>query len=384
MTEFPEAAWTSSYTAGQNGLITPEGEDCTSNGQKCSLAGGINYSWKPTVGSTPESCTLASTNAQQFSFMLGCLAEGYNDASECDQPMRVVLGFPETFAAWKLQGNLDFCKSASSDYAISWSPAFDVASSTRQVGQPIQAGGSFSLLKKLSGVKLEAFRVSRADLTGGSGYWSLWNPDMTNNAATDSGSKTDMGTNVNFLKSITTSDGGYSWRLDTSFTPNIKLTSDEVASTYAARPDHMIVLPSDNGDTLLYRVTLIVRLFADSTQTPTGSRLLGRKRRLQYRQIETVQDVARPAEMERVEVSTRAVQLAIGSGIQAGGGGNTVTAKSTGLSAGAIGGIVALAVSAAIALAVAGVLIYRKRKQAKVLKVTQVEVGYEWKHPDKK
>jgi hypothetical protein len=355
LSAFPESSFASS---GQDGQKTPEGENCTSYGQKCAMLGTLEYSWMP----EPGFCTISSTEAQQFSFMLGCLAEGYNDPAECAQPMRVVLGNPETFGAWKLSGNIDFCKSAESEFGLTWEPAFDVASTTRLLGQPISASGSFSLLKKLAAVKVEAFRVSRADLTGDP--WELWNADTTNTYAIDSGSRTAIGTGTNFHRTITTSDSGFTWTVSTYFTPNIRTMSGTVSKEYADRMGEMIVLPSDNELTLSFRASLVVRLFGDSTQTPGGLRR--RRRRLEYREVE----VASLEPAEGVEVQTRSVVVSVGNGIPVA---SVTGQQSTGLSGGAVGAIVGV-VGAAIAVAgVAGVLVWRRKTISKQVQVDKME-----------
>lgn len=373
LTSYPQNVFTSSYINNQDGLHDADGNLCTSNGQKCVMAGLLNFAWKPTPGSNPSSCSLSSALQQQFNFKLGCLTSGFNDPADCDQDMRTVVNHTDTFGAWKLSGNVDFCKSAVSDYGITWTLPFDVGSTTRAVGQPITAAGTFKTDKKLAAVKIEGFRVTRSDLasSGTTSYWGLWNPDMTSNYATDTGSLTEVGNNVNFLKTVTTADGGFSWRIDTSFTPNVKMTAGASSTNYEDRPLHMIVLPWDNGKTLSYTITLVFRMFADQSQTPTG-----RLRRLMYRQVDKVQNVTKPKEMERAETKTRPVSVTLNTGAQSGTGtGNQPVQASGGLSSGAIAGIAVLATAVVVAATVAGVVVYRRKKAASAYSSGEFEVA---------
>lgn len=122
---FPSYVWADSYPTGQDGLHKPDGTTlCSQYGDVCSMNGVLTYTWKPTPGSTPSSCTIASSTAYQFDFMLGCLPNNGTQSS-CDVPLRDATNLAQ-MGSFKFSGEIDFCKAAATDFPLTWSKNFDV------------------------------------------------------------------------------------------------------------------------------------------------------------------------------------------------------------------------------------------------------------------
>jgi hypothetical protein len=89
------------------------------------MSGELTYSWTPTP-SNPKSCSISSNSNYQFDFMLGCVDyNGTNNDACGTTKLRDALAIP-LFGAFRFSGNVDFCKSAATDFPITWGPAFDV------------------------------------------------------------------------------------------------------------------------------------------------------------------------------------------------------------------------------------------------------------------
>jgi hypothetical protein len=124
-------------------------------------------------------------------------------------------------------------------------PSF--SSTTRTIGQTIEAAGSFTSNKQIAAVAIKEYRVEREGL---SGFWSMWT--AAGNSATSGasviGTITQVGTNTQFFKDVSSSSSGKSWSISTSFTPNIRIFSTVTSlTTVASRSDYLITLPNDKG-----------------------------------------------------------------------------------------------------------------------------------------
>lgn len=120
---YPGGAWSNALTL--DGTVKSDGSACSAVQDVCVMRGTLSYTWTPTPAQT-ASCSISSATAYQFDFYLQCFAN-YNGtiASVCNVPMRQALDLT-SFASFKFQGNVDFCKSAATDFPISWSQNFDV------------------------------------------------------------------------------------------------------------------------------------------------------------------------------------------------------------------------------------------------------------------
>lgn len=231
-------------------------------------------------------------------------------------------------------------------------------STSRQIGQTIKASGAFTSQKQLAGVAIKEYRVSRSDLTG---FWSMWS--AASDSATSSGAAgvaTTVGSNTQFTTSIGSSNGAKNWAISTSFTPNIKMYSSVQSSfgTTDARGDYLISLPNDKGLSLSYQITLVVRLYSDSTQNFAGA-----KRRLLYRDT-AVPVVKSAAAVDDLELKTHQVGVKIPDNVSVSKDGQvTVITGQQGLSVGVIAGIAAIGAVVAGAAIGMTVLIVRRRRQ---------------------
>lgn len=240
----------------------------------------------------------------------------------------------------------------------SFSPPSSPSRQTRQIGETIIATGSFTTNKKLTAVAIKDFRVSRSDLTG---FWSLWKgADSTATGDASTGTREPVGDNTQFAKSITPSDSGKAWAISTSFTPNIKLYSGVQGSfgTTAARQDYLISLPNDKGLTLAFQITLLLRLYADSTQT------FARRRRLLFRDAQ-VQDIKSAVAVDDFQVQSKPVSISVPENIQVSKDGSVtvVKAPTSGMSTGLIAGIAAIgALVAAASIGLVSLIIVRRKR----------------------
>lgn len=362
---YPGGRWTHSYVGSQDGQHTANGSPCDSVGDVCSLSGILTFSWKPQA-TVPASCTMSSNNLYQFDFHMSCNST-YNGTlgQACDQEMRVGLDIP-SLGGFKFSGNINFCKSAQTDYAIGWSKPFDVDSQTRELGQSIGIHGVFSTDKKLSAVAIHEFRVSRLDLAG---YWSMWNPasdTATEDAST--GDVTPAGASTGFVKTIVAADGNKKWSIAASFTPNIRMYSAMQTNfdTVDSRGNYLVSLPNDKGLTLSFQVTAIFRMYADQTQNFGGARRrlrAVRRRRLVYRD-QTVPSVAASA-VDEMEVKTKPVDMSVPGSVSISKQGTITVSKapSPGLSLGAIAGIAVIGSLTGVAVVGIGLLVVRRNRR---------------------
>jgi hypothetical protein len=115
-------------SAFENTLSADGSSMCDAPGETCTMTGVLTYTWTPSDPPT-TSCKISSSTPYQFEFMLQCNND-YNGTDlitqSCNTPMREALGL-SAFGSFSLEGNLDFCKTASTDFPITWSTAFDVA-----------------------------------------------------------------------------------------------------------------------------------------------------------------------------------------------------------------------------------------------------------------
>ncbi|KAI9023224.1 hypothetical protein DFJ74DRAFT_668168 [Hyaloraphidium curvatum] len=357
---YPSHAWTNTYVNGEDGQHQSGGSaPCSETGDQCYMSGILKFTWKPTDGSTPDSCSIASATPYQFDIILGCL---YNNGSVsiCNVSLAESLSLADV-GKFTLAGDIDFCKSASSNLPITWSPPFDVVQTSRTIGQTIEANGAFTNPKQLSAVAVKEYRVSRGDLTG---YWSLLTPAAaTATASGSAGVRTTVGENVNFVRSITPSDSDRQWSIRTSFTPNIKLYSSVQSSfgTVGSRGDYMISMPNDRNLALAYTITILLRMYADDTQNFNGQR----RRRLMYRDANVPE--IRAVSVDEKEVQTSPVTIQVPENMQVSKDGTVTTFRtSSSLSTGAIAGIAAMGavVGAAIAGLITLLVLRRKRRNA--------------------
>lgn len=338
------------YTATLDGTKKANGQPCAVAGDVCKLSGILSYTWLPTTGS----CSLSSEQAYQLDVTLECNSTGIN--SVCGKPMRDALALP-SFGSFQLTGNIDFCKAATTNFPISWPVPFDVAgSSVRTIGAQIVTTGTLEANKKIYGIALKNYRVSRSGLTG---EWSLWNAGATNVAYGDAGydgSLTSVGTATGFVFSQPQSaSNGLRWTVSASFTPNIRLFSGPQGfTTTAGQGNFMIVLPDDKGDQLTFRMAIDLRLYTDSMPFA--------RRRLLYRDA-TIK-TAQPAAVNDASASTNPISITVPENLQVSGDGSMTVIKTGALSIGAIAGI---AVAGAV-VGIAGIgigLFVLKRKQRK-------------------
>lgn len=324
-------------------------------GQNCVMTGTLQYAWTPNAAES-ASCKISSNDPYQFDFKLQCKAD-YNGTinSVCGADMRGALDL-SAFGSFSLQGNLDFCKAASTDFPITWSSAFDIDDATRTIGQTIQAGGSFTSAKAIAAVGIKSYTVVRGG-TGDSATWSLWDgvTGVTSTGANND-AYTTIGTNVNFQRSIVATGDKKGYTVTTWFTPNIKLNSGLAAGTLTAdRLAYMIVLPDDKSKTLTFTMTIALRLYSDTTQT-------FRRRRLMYR--DAVIPAVAPEPVNDISQTTSPVSLKVPDTVQINKDGSVtvVTAPAT-LSVGAIAGIAAIGAAVAAAAIGLTVLVVRKHKR---------------------
>ncbi|KAI9034097.1 hypothetical protein DFJ74DRAFT_5497 [Hyaloraphidium curvatum] len=265
--------------------------------------------------------------------------------------------------AFKFTGNIDFCKSAQTDFPITWTTQFDVLQTSRQIGQTIEANGVFTTNKQLDAVAIKGYRVSRTQRTG---YWDLVAPAAGSAlAAGSAGSPTALGTNVNFVSDIVSGDSGKQWTLRTSFTPNIKLFSSVQSllntDVSTSQPLAMITLPDDRNLVIAYTITMLIRMYADQRQNFAGQR----RRRLLYRDV-AVQNIETAASVQDAELTTKPVTIRVPENIQVSSDGSVTvlsTSSSPTLSAGAIAGIAVVGAVVAAALVALGVLLARRSKR---------------------
>lgn len=123
---YPGASWSHVYSNNQDGQHLPDGTAACGLGEQCSLAGVLSYSWKPSP-SVPSSCSISSsTSNYQFDFVLNCNSSYAGTTNGCGTRMRTALAIPQ-LGAFTFDGNINFCKSANTDFPITWSSVFDVA-----------------------------------------------------------------------------------------------------------------------------------------------------------------------------------------------------------------------------------------------------------------
>lgn len=123
-TAYPDGTWDNTFT--RDGTVKSDGNPCEAVGDVCAMDGVLEYTWTPTPA-VATSCSISSTTPYQFAFLLGCDTT-YNGTinSVCDLPMRQALDLA-SFGSFRFQGNVDFCKTAETDFPLTWSTAFDVA-----------------------------------------------------------------------------------------------------------------------------------------------------------------------------------------------------------------------------------------------------------------
>lgn len=367
-TSFPGGTWSNTFTS--NGTLTGDGTPCDTVGENCVMQGILSYQWTPTPSKT-ASCSISSNTAYQFDFVLQC-STSYNGTigSSCGTAMRDALALPN-FGSFKFSGNVNFCKSAATDFPLSWTQNFDVMSSSRSIGQTITAAGAFTVDKMLSAVAIKEFRVARSDL---SGFWSMWTAAGDSaTASASSGSRSAVGDNVQFGASIDPSNSGKQWAISTSFTPNIKMYSGVQSNfnTVSSRGAYLISLPNDKGQSISFRITMVVRLYADSTQTFAKMR----KRRFAYRDA-IVQAIKGAAAVSDLELTTGPVGMKVPDNIQVSKDGSVTVLQTSSLSIGAIAGIAAMGAIVGSVLVTAGILIVRRR-QRNAERAAKATVGME-------
>ena len=122
-TAYPGGTWGNSFTG--DGLETVDDGNC-GIGEVCEMEGVLTYTWTPTPAIV-TSCSISSATAYQFAFVLGC-DKSYNGTinSTCDVPMREALNLP-SLGSFRFQGNVDFCKTAGTDFPLTWTSPFNVA-----------------------------------------------------------------------------------------------------------------------------------------------------------------------------------------------------------------------------------------------------------------
>lgn len=343
-----------SHTASRTGLVQADGSACAADGDTCMLAGVLSYAWTP---STSTTCSLSSSTAYQFDFVLGCNATSISD--ECGNPLRDAVVKPK-FGQFELVGNIDFCRVAATDFPISWPTPFDHAGdSTRTLGGAITTSGILEAKKKIVGIALKEYRVFRSDLTGS---WSLWSPGSTSvayGATGYDGSSTAIGLNTGFVFSDpVSSNGGMRWTISASFTPNIKIytTAKNFVST-TAQGNYLIILPDDAGKLISFTTTIDLRLYTDSQAFS--------RRRLLYRDAQV--SLAEPAGVQDASVSTSPITLTVPSSVQVSNGSEgdqtPVVKSSAGLSAGAVAGIATVGVLAGLAgIGLVGFAVWRHKR----------------------
>ncbi|KAI9003442.1 hypothetical protein DFJ74DRAFT_694869 [Hyaloraphidium curvatum] len=127
----------------------------------------------------------------------------------------------------------------------------------------------------------------------------------------------------------------------------------------------MISLPNDRNLPLSFTITVLVRMYADTTMSFTEG-TVGRRRgrRLLYRDFE-VQEIDRAPAVHDAELVTRPVKIRVPENVQVSTDG-TVTVlnvSSQTLSPGAIAGIAVVGTALAAALVAAGVLLGRRSRR---------------------
>ena len=368
---YPDALFTN--TLSRDGTVVAGGTACDAVGETCVMTGVLDYEWTPTDSAT-TSCQISSSTAYQFDFVLECNND-YNGtdliAQSCGVDMRQALDLT-SFGSFSLDGNLDFCKTAATDFPITWTDTFEVqewvflwfdstaivsdillsstSSTLRAIGQTIVADGTFTSSKAIEAVGIKSYTVDR--LNFGATTWQLWNGALA--SATSTGANADayttIGTNVNFQRTITASGDKKTYSIATWFTPNIKLNT----AIGGSRTEHMILLPDDKAQTLTFRMTVALRIYSDTTQT------FARRRRLMYR------DEAVPmVPVNDVSLQTSEVDVRVPENVQVSADGSvTVVSAPATLSVGAIAGIAAIGAAVAAAAIGLTVVIVRRRKQA--------------------
>lgn len=348
----------------RNGMVDSSGNDCNALGKTCQLSGTLMYKWTPT-SSKSASCSISTSQAYQFDIYLECFARAGVNNSGCGLEARKALNLPN-FAAFKLDGNIDFCKAPSSDFPITWSPEFQVGKETRTIGEAITATGTFTTNKRLTAVAIQQLNVYRADLGG---YWALWAGAADAVSGGDSGNagaSTQIGKNVALTATVQGTNGNKQWQIDVSFTPNIQLLDtlvDRLTAGAGDRADYMITLPNDKDQLLAYRIHLFIRMYADPTQTFTNLR----RRRLVFRDT-PIPTIATLATVKDIDVVTEDVNVKVPANVQVSTDGSiTVVQGQNGLSVGAIAGIAAVgAIVGAAAVALTIVLVKRRQQQKKI------------------
>ncbi|KAI9034091.1 hypothetical protein DFJ74DRAFT_648191, partial [Hyaloraphidium curvatum] len=362
-TVYPGGVFSNLFTNNRDGYHTSGGTACDSIGEECRVEGVLTYTWTPTL-SIAASCSISSETAYQFDFYLDCNST-YNGTQnfQCGNvTMRDALQLTN-LGAFKFTGNIDFCKSAQTDFPISWTTQFDVLQTSRTIGQTVEANGVFTTNKQLDAVAIKEYRVARTGANGLSGYWSLWTAaDPTALSGASTGTITTIGTNVNFVSDIDSADSGKQWTIRTSFTPNIRLRSSELSGFDSVDDslDAMILLPNDRNKQLSYTITMLIRMYADQRQNFAGQR----RRRLLYRDVE-VQNIETASSIQDAELVTKPVAIRVPENIQVSSDGSVtvLSTSSSSLSPGAIAGIAVVAAVVAAALVALGVLLARRSKR---------------------
>lgn len=339
-------SWLNAYALASDGTNVLDGKhteagDTCGLGETCVMRGTLSYTWDP----TGASCTLNSASNLQFDLTLDCADNGATNV--CGEKMRTALGEEySNIGAFKLAGNIDFCKTAVSDFPIAWgdTPFGVEGPTTRTIGAQIVTSGTFTSEKKIYAVGLTNYRVKRSDTL----IFSLFNKDSV-----ETDKRTTFGKNSAFVYTPTDVDSnGFKWKVEGKFTPNVKVDATAAYDTY------MIALPVDNGATLSFTMIIDMRLYTTSATS--------RRRRLLFRQVEV--PALEPAALAEASATTNPISVNVPQNVKVATDGTiSFAASSNSLSTGAIAGIAvagAVVGIAGIALAVFAIRRHKRNAQA--------------------
>lgn len=186
---------------------------------------------------------------------------------------------------------------------------FAARRTTAEVGKSIAISGNFTSPVTIKAIWMKDYRVSRSDLKGGKGYWSLWN-EVGDNYFFPDGSRTELGNKVNMQRDFKDISDGKIWQLNTFFTPNVKVTDGHTTSSYddVERKVAMVTMPSDKGKNLTFSVKMMIRLYYDPAELLAGAaKSAGAARRMQYRQV----SLGAPQPVEDMTLETAAFAVAM-------------------------------------------------------------------------